>query len=161
VPLLSFTLAESAIKSWGGSQLDRHYVAASYFQSLTGEKNRRFVAAFKARFGADATAGSTVEASYTSVYLWVQAAREAGSAEPERVQRTILRQTFNSPGGIVAVDAGSRHLWQIPRLGKLRPDGQFDIVWDAGQAQEPLPFPSYRQREEWLQLLKSPPRALP
>ena len=35
------------------------------------------------------------------------------------------------------------------------PDGQFDIVWDAGQAQEPFPFPSYRLRDEWLALLRS------
>jgi len=96
-----------------------------------------------------------MQASCIAMHLWVQAAREAGSAEPERVQRTILHQTLLAPEGVVSVDPDTRHLWKTPRIGKVRSDGQFDIVWDAGQPQEPVPFPSYRLREEWLVLLQS------
>jgi urea transport system substrate-binding protein len=96
-----------------------------------------------------------LQAAYVGLHLWVQAAREAGSAAPDQVQRTILRQSLNAPEGLVAVDPASRHLWKTPRIGKVRPDGQFDLVWDAGQAQQPVPFPSYRFRDEWLQLLQS------
>jgi urea transport system substrate-binding protein len=56
---------------------------------------------------------------------------------------------------MVVVDPQTRHLWKTPRIGKVKPDAQFDIVWDAGRPLEPVPFPSYRYRDEWLQLLQS------
>jgi urea transport system substrate-binding protein len=155
LPLVSFSVAETGMKAWGGTRLGQHYAVWSYFQSLPGEQNRRFVAAVQARFGAERVTKDPMEASYIGLHLWVQAAREAGSAEPAKVQHTILRQTLNAPEGMVAIDPETRHLWKTPRIGKVRPDGQFDIVWDAGQAQEPAPFPSYRFRDEWLQLLQS------
>ena len=62
---------------------------------------------------------------------------------------------MNAPEGMVAVDMDTRHLWKTPRIGKVGPDGQFGIVWDAGRPQEPAPFPAYRFRDEWLQLLQS------
>ncbi|MBU1689983.1 MAG: ABC transporter substrate-binding protein [Gammaproteobacteria bacterium] len=155
LPLVSFSVGASEMKDWGGSRLGQHYGVWSYFQFLPGERNRRFVAAFQARFGADRIISDPMEAAYIGLHLWVQAAREAGSAEPAKVQFTILRQTLTAPEGMVAIDRDNRHLWKTPRIGKVRPDGQFDIVWDAGQAQEPVPFPSYRSRDEWLQLLQS------
>lgn len=155
LPLISFSVAEIGMKAWGGARLDQHYAVWSYFQSLPGEKNRRFVAAIQARLGADGVTSGPMESAYIGLHLWVQAAREAGSAEPYLVQRTILRQTLNTPEGVVAIDPSTRHLWKTPRIGKVRSDGQFDIVWDAGQLQKPVPFPSYRFRGEWLQLLQS------
>lgn len=154
-PILSFSVAETAMQAWGGARLTRHYAAWNYFQSLPGEENRHLQAAYQARYGAGTMISDPMQASCIAMHLWVQAAREAGSAEPERVQRTILRQTLLAPEGVVAVDADTRHLWKTPRIGKVRPDAQFDIVWDAGQPQEPIPFPSYRLREDWLVLLQS------
>lgn len=161
LPLVSFSVAAGGMKTFGGARFGQHYAVWSYFQSLPGETNRRFVAAAQADFGADRIIGDPMETTYVGLHLWVQAAREAGSAEPARVQRTILRQTLNAPGGMVAVDPETRHLWKTPRIGKVRPDGQFDIIWDAGQPQEPVPFPSYRLRDEWLQLLQSVEGAQP
>ncbi len=161
LPLVSFGVAEVAMQAWGGCRFSQHYAVWSYFQSLPGEQNRRFVADWQARFGDERMTADPQEASYIGLQLWVQAAREAGSAEPLRVQRTILRQTLSAPEGMVAVDAASRHLWKTPRIGKVRPDAQFDIVWDAGKPQQPVPFPSYRFRDEWLALLKSAEQVAP
>lgn len=153
LPLLSFRVAETGMKAWGGHRLRRHYAAWSYFQSLPGERNRRFVAAIQARFGAERLLKDPMEASYIGLKLWLQAAGEAGSTEPARVQRTILRQTLDAPAGMIGVDPQTRHLWKTPRIGKLRRDGQFDIVWDAGRPWQPIPFPSYRTADEWRLLL--------
>ena len=155
LPMVSFSVAEAAMTAWGGAQFGQHYAVWNYFQSLPGEQNRRFVSAYQARFGAERKTADPLEASYVGMHLWVQAAREAGSAEPAQVQRTILRQTLNAPEGIVAIDPESRHLWKTPRIGKVKPNGQFEIVWDAGQPQKPIPFPSYRLHDEWLQLLQT------
>ena len=155
LPLLSFSVAENGMQAWGGARLTQHYAAWNYFQSLPGEENRHLQAAYQARYGAGKLISDPMQASCIAMHLWVQAAREAGSAEPQRVQGTILRQTLRAPEGVVSVDAETRHLWKTPRIGKVRPDGQFDIVWDAGKSVEPAPFPAYRYRDEWLTLLKA------
>jgi urea transport system substrate-binding protein len=155
LPIMSFSIAEVGMKAYGGSRLSQHYVAHSYFQSLPGEENHRFVAAFQARYGADRVTCERVEDSYIGLLLWAQAAREAGSAEPAQVQSTILLQTLLAPEGMVAINPETHHLWKTPRIGKVRSDGQFDIIWDAGREIEPVPFPTYRLRDEWLQLLKT------
>jgi urea transport system substrate-binding protein len=161
LPMVSFSVAEVEMNAWGGSRLGQHYAVWSYFQSLPGENNRRFIASYQARFGAERMTCESLETAYVGLHLWVQAAREAGSAEPAQVQRTILHQTLNAAEGMVSVEPDNRHLWKTPRIGKVRPDGQFDIVWEAGQAQEPIPFPSYRLHDEWLRLLQFAGRMQP
>src|SRR5574338_418446 len=66
----------------------------------------------------------------------------------------ILRQSLPAPEGIVALDPVTRHEWKMARVGKVREDGQFDIVWNSTRPLEPSPFPSYRSREEWNALLE-------
>jgi urea transport system substrate-binding protein len=155
VPVLSFSIAEVELASMTTLETAGHYAAWNYFQSIPTVQNQAFVSSFRKRFGAQAVLDDPMEASYIGVKLWVQAAREAASAEPARVLGTILRQTLNAPGGIVAIDPYNHHLWKTPRIGKIRGDGQFDIVWDAGQAMAPAPFPSYRLRDEWERLLQT------
>ena len=155
IPVMSFSIAEVELSSQESLEMAGHYAAWNYFQSLPSPQNLAFVSRFRNRFGAQAVLDDPMEASYTGLSLWVQAAREAGSAEPSRVQHTILRQTLSAPAGMTAIDAETRHLWKTPRIGKIRSDGQLDIVWDGGSAVEPVPFPSYRLRDDWLRLLQT------
>jgi urea transport system substrate-binding protein len=161
IPVLSFSIAEVELATMNTFVTAGHYAAWNYFQSISSPQNRAFVSSFHQRFGAQAVLDDPMEASYVGLHLWLQAAREAGSAEPAAVRRTILRQTLNAPEGMVAIDPDTGHLWKTPRIGKARSDGQFDIVWDGGRPQEPVPFPSYRFRDEWLQLLQSADGARP
>ncbi|MFA6902481.1 MAG: ABC transporter substrate-binding protein [Gallionellaceae bacterium] len=161
IPVLSFSMAEVELAGMGIPVAAGHYAVWNYFQSITTPQNQAFVGKFRKRYGIHRVLDDPMEASYTGMKLWLQAAREAGSAAPVDVQRTILRQTLNAPVGMVAIDADSRHLWKTPRIGKVRQDGQFDIVWDAGSAMEPAPFPGYRFRDEWLRLLAQAERSVP
>ncbi len=154
-PVLSFSLAEVEVSAMSNTDMAGHYAAWTYFQSIASPQNQIFVKSFQNRFGAQAVLDDPMEASYVGLRLWLQAAREAGSAKPAAVQRTILRQTLNAPEGMVAIDPLTRHLWKTPRIGKSRQDGQFDIVWEAGSPVEPAPYPSYRFRGDWERLLSS------
>lgn len=58
---------------WNGGQLTRHYGVWSYFQSLPGEENHRFVNAHRTRFGIGRVISAPVEAAYVGVKLWAQA----------------------------------------------------------------------------------------
>lgn len=153
IPVLSFSIAEVELAAMPIGQLEGHYAAWNYFQNLPHAQNRSFITGFKARYGAAAILDDPMEASYVAVHLWAQAAREAGFADPERVQQTILRQHFHAPQGMIAMDPHTRHVWKTPRVGKIRHDGQFDIVWEADRPVKPAPFPEYRTREDWLRLL--------
>jgi urea transport system substrate-binding protein len=151
--VLSFSIGEVELAAGEAPGMAGHYAAWNYFQSIASPENRLFVERFRRRFGANAVIDDPMEASYIALKLWVQAAREAGSADTAPVQHTILDQTMSSPEGVVAVDPATRHLWKMVRIGKARRDGQFDILWESGRAIEPDPFPSYRTHAEWVQLL--------
>lgn len=155
IPVLSFSIAEVELAVKHASMMAGHYAAWGYFQSIQSPQNQAFVQRFRDRFGQQAVLDDPMEASYIGLHLWVQAAREAGSAEPVQVQHTILRQSLLAPEGVVSLDPATRHLWKMARIGKARSDGQFDIVWDSGRPLEPAPFPAYRSREEWSQLLQT------
>lgn len=154
LPVVSFSVEESGMLAWNGGQLTRHYGVWSYFQSLPGESNQRFVAAYRTRFGADRVIGAPVEAAYVGVKLWVQAVRDVNANEPDRVNPALLRQSIESPSGIAAVDADTRHLWKMMRVGKVRPDGQFEQVFASSAPLRPRPWPGYRSREAWQTLLE-------
>ncbi|MCX7184951.1 MAG: ABC transporter substrate-binding protein [Nitrosospira sp.] len=155
IPVLSFSITEVELAAKDTPSLAGHYAARNYFQSIQSPQNQVFVQRFRSRFGQQAVLDGPMEASYINLKLWAQAAHEAGSAEPVQVQRTILRQSLLAPEGVVSLDPATHHSWKIARVGKVRADGQFDIVWDSGQPLEPAPFPAYRTREEWSQLLQT------
>ncbi|WP_245728004.1 ABC transporter substrate-binding protein [Nitrosovibrio tenuis] len=155
IPVLSFSVTEVGLSAEEMPPMAGHYAARNYFQSIPGPENEAFVKRFRDRFGQNAVVDGPTEASYINLQMWVQAALEADSGDVAQVQRTILRQSLPAPEGLVSVDPATRHVWKIARVGKARDDGQFDIVWDSSRPLEPGPFPSYRSREEWDQLLKS------
>lgn len=158
LPLLSFSVAEGEMRAWGGAALAQHYGVWSYFQSLPNPENRRFVAAFQARFGADRVVTDPMEASYVGVHLWAQAVREAGSAEPARVNSAaLLRQSLAGPKGVTAVDAATRHVWRMVRVGRVLPDGQFEQAFASSAPLRPAPWPLYRDREDWEALMADLP----
>ncbi len=90
-----------------------------------------------------------IEAAYNSVYLWAQAVVEAESAEVADVIRVIRRQSLNAPEGIVSVDDETQHTWRPVYVGRIRADGQFDLVWKSGKSVRPIPYPSSRSHSEW------------
>lgn len=162
IPVVSFSVAEDGLQAIGTEAFHpNHYAVWSYFQSIPGEANRRFVAAFQQRYGSDRVTSDPVEAAYVGVRLWAQAVRDAGTPDPEQVNRAMLLQSMAAPSGIAAVDRGSRHLWKPVRVGKARVDGQFDLLWSSGDALRPDPYPDYRSRFAWAQLVAELSAATP
>jgi len=134
----------------GADLVAGHYGVGSYFQSLDSAENKTFVEHFKQRFGRERVLDDPMEAAYIGVKLWVDSARNAGTADLALVKNILAQQSIAAPQGIVAVDFNSGHLWKTVRIGRARPDGQFDIVWQSEAAVHPEPFPFYRSRQEWL-----------
>ncbi len=154
LPIMSFSVAENEVTGSEATQLKAHYAVWGYFQSLENAENRRFVTAFKTHFGAQRVTSDPMEAAYIGVRLWARAVTEAGNDVPAEVNRSILRQSRLAPSGIVTVDAASRHLWKMARIGQMQPDGQFRQVWATSQPLRPTPYPFYRSPHEWREAIK-------
>ena len=152
LPIASLTFAEDQIHVVGPERCSGHILAAPYFQTLDTDVNRRFVGAYKARFGADRPASMWSEAAYAQTHLFALALAEARATEPQRLGQAALRQTFAAPKGELMFDRDNRHVWLTPGIGVARPDGQFDIVWRSKVAVRPDPYlAASRFESTWLQ----------
>ncbi|WP_211110326.1 transporter substrate-binding domain-containing protein [Acuticoccus mangrovi] len=147
-PVASLTMAETEIATIGRAACTGHILAATYMQTVDNAENARFVAAFKARFGADATTSIWSEAAYMQVHLFARALARVGSADPRRIALDPLGDEFDTPEGRVRVDVDTRHLWLTPRIGIATGEGLFDIVWESRVAVRPDPYLAATRIEE-------------
>lgn len=148
--VLSYSLAEPEVKRIGTELFSGHYAVRNYFQSIENVENKKFITAFKQRFGQNRLVSDPMAAAYTGVFLWAQSVRAAGSVVPENVRKVLGQQSFKAPEGIVSIDAKSQHLWRTVRIGQAQKNGQFKIVWSTESPVRPVPFPSYKSKNEWL-----------
>ncbi len=149
IPVLSFSIAEDELRKLPVRTMVGDYAAWDYFQTIDRSENRAFVRRFQARYGADRVTSDVIEAAYNSVYLWAQAVVEAETDEVTDVLKAIKRQSLNAPEGIISVDAETQHTWRPVYVGRVRADGQFDLVWSSEKPVRPIPYPPSRTRPEW------------
>ncbi len=141
-PSMSVSIAEEEVKAIGVEYLKGHYAAWNYFQTVDTPANQKFVEAFKAKYGADRVTNDPMEAAYIMVYLWKQAVEKAGSTDLEAVRKAALGQTFDAPEGMVTLE-NNHHLAKFVRIGEVRDDGLFEIVYETKEAVKPLPWNQY------------------
>jgi urea transport system substrate-binding protein len=125
------------------------YAAWNYFQSLGGQENAAFVQKFKAKYGADQVVSDAIAMAYHSVRLWAQAVEEGETDDVAVVRKLIVHQSLSAPEGVVSIDPETHHAWRPASIGRIRGDGQFDMVWSTGIPVRPIPYPGSRTREEW------------
>lgn len=153
IPVMSFSVGENELRAIPPGDVAGHYAAWNYFQSISGEKNREFVARFKRRYGSERVTCDPMEAAYIGVGLWAQAVQETGTEEVLAVRDAIRRQSMSAPEGVVSVDPENGHTWKAVRIGRIREDGLFDVVWSSNTPIRPVPFPPLRSRASWEQFI--------
>jgi urea ABC transporter urea binding protein len=160
-PVVSFSIAEDELRKLPLPTMVGDYAAWDYFQSIERSENQKFVERFRKRYPADASDGTdrvtsdVIEAAYNSVWLWAQAVSEARSEQVGDVIRAMRRQSLNAPEGIVTVDEETQHTWRPVYVGRIRSDGQFDIVWNSEKPIRPIPYPKSRTHAEWESFLEN------
>lgn len=153
IPVMSFSIAEGELATMKTDAMAGNYAAWNYFQSIDSSKNHEFVDNFKKKYGADRVTDDPIESGYFGVKLWAQAVQSANTVDIPIVRRSIKKQSFHAPEGPVYIHAANQHTWRNVRIGKIRRDGQFDIIWKSLKPIEPIPYPSTRTREEWNRFL--------
>ncbi|WP_084688701.1 urea ABC transporter substrate-binding protein [Paraburkholderia oxyphila] len=137
--LLSTVVSENEIEGIGKDNAVGYYACMGYFQSLSNPENAQFVKAFKAKYGQNRVIGDPMECAYNSVHLWKRAVERAQSFDVPKVIAASLNLQFAAPEGQIELVA-NHHTAKRVRVGRARPDGQFDIVYESGVIQ-PNPFP--------------------
>jgi ABC-type branched-subunit amino acid transport system substrate-binding protein len=149
VPTLSFSISEEQLRRIDIRDAVGDYAAWTYFQTIDTPENHAFVAAFRKRFGQQRVISDPMETAYIGVKLWAKAVTDAKSVAPRDIRAAMRNQRFKGPGGEVRVDAESQHLWRTPRIGRVRSDGQFEVVWTAAAPEAPEPYPPSRTAADW------------
>ena len=137
---MSVSIAEEEVRGIGASVLDGHYTAWNYYQTTDTPENKKFVEAYKAKYGKDRVTDDPIEAGYTAVYLWAAAVKKAGSFDVEKVKAAAKGIEFNAPEGKVVIDGENQHISKTARIGQITADGQIKEIWNSGQPLKPDPF---------------------
>jgi len=141
-PVISTSIAEDELRSLPPEQVKGHYGVSCYFQSLASPANREWVTGFQEEFGHDRVTDDPMEPDWCLVHLWKQAVEKAGSFETEAVRQAFRSGLeFAGPGGTVRLDPKTQHTAKYCRIGRIRLDRQFDIVWESPEPIHPDPYP--------------------
>ena len=139
--LLTISVTEDEVLGIGGENLAGFYSAMKYFQSLDNPNNKAFVAAFKAKYGANAVIGDVTQAAYLGPWLWKLAVEKAGSFDIDKVAAASSDIEFTgAPEGYVRIHNSNHHLWSKLRIGQWQTDGQAKVLYES-ELIEPNPFP--------------------
>jgi urea transport system substrate-binding protein len=150
IPIMAFSVAEDELLTVPTENLVGHLAAWNYYQSLDTPDNKKFVEAFKKKYGEKRVTDDPIEAAYFGVYVWKAAVEKAQSFDVEAVKAKVLGLEFDAPGGKKHMHATNHHTAKPVYIGKIRADGQFDIVskYKDGALVEPESYSSYLPKEE-------------
>lgn len=142
-PVMSVSIAEEEVQAIGVEYLKGHYAAWNYFQTVDNPTSKKFVAAFKAKFGEKRVVNDPMEAAYIMVYMWAAAVKKAGKYDDlEAVKKAAYGATFDAPEGTVTMNT-NHHLSKFVRIGEVVEGGLFKIIYETKEAVKPLPWNQY------------------
>ena len=138
--MLTISVTEDEVLGIGGENLAGFYSAMKYFQSEDNPVNKKFVEAFKKKWGDKSVIGDVTQAAYLGPWLYKAAVERAGSFDVDKVQAALPGYVFkDAPEGPVTVE-NNHHLTTKLRIGQWQKDGQAKIVYTSAYI-KPDPFP--------------------
>lgn len=139
--LLTISVTEDELLGIGGENCNGFYACMKYFQSLDNANNKKFVEAFKAKYGAKEVIGDVTQAAYLGPWLWKATVEKAGSFDIDKVAAASPGiELKTAPEGYVKIHE-NHHLWSKARIGQIQSDGQFKLIAESPNLIEPNPFP--------------------
>ena len=139
LPVMSFSIAEQEAKAIGPSLLEGSYAAWNYFETLPDPINKKFVAAYQAKYPGEPV-DDPMAHGYLDVYAWAAAVKKAGSLDPTMVRKAATTLAFSDVGLGETKFANNQSLVQTAYVGQLLPSGQFKILWKSPAPIVPVPY---------------------
>jgi urea transport system substrate-binding protein len=145
-PVISFSFAEVELQTLDVKPLAGHLASWNYFMSLKNPHNFKWIKAYKTwceKKGIpdkQCVTDDPMMHAYIHVKLWAKAVEKAGSTDVDKVLTALEGLEINSPVGNYKVDEKNHHTWKPVYIGKIREDGQFDVVWKTQDWVRPEPW---------------------
>jgi urea transport system substrate-binding protein len=149
IPTMSFSISEPELELFKIDTMVGDYATWSYFESIDSRENKIFIKKIEDMYGEKQPISDATEAAYFGVYLWKQAAEKAGSIETDLIRKTLHNQAFDAPQGIIHIAQETLQTWSFVRIGKIRSDKQFTILYSSEKSIRPMPYPPSRPITEW------------
>src|SRR3989449_5981753 len=147
-PTMSYSFAEVELQTLDVKPLVGHLASWNYFMSLKTPENLKWVKTYKEWAKAhnipdkQAVTDDPMMHAYIHVHLWAKAVQKAESTEVDKVLKALEGLQIPSPVGPYKVDEKNHHTWKPVYIGKIREDGQFDVVWKTKSWVRPAPWSS-------------------
>jgi urea transport system substrate-binding protein len=136
IPVVAFSVGEEELAGIDTKNLVGHLAAWNYFQSVKNPTNDGFIKQWKEFIkNPKRVTNDPMEAHYIGFKMWAQAVRQAGTTDVDAVRQAMYGQKVKAPSGFTSVMNTNHHLSKPVMIGEIRPDGQFDVVW---QTKEPI-----------------------
>lgn len=149
IPTMSFSISEPELQLFNIETMIGDYATWSYFESIDSHENKIFLKKFEAMYGKEQRVSDAMEAVYFTMFILKQAIEKAGSLETDLIRTGIYNQAFNAPQGLVHIAQNSLHTWSTIRVGKIRSDKQFTVLWNSQKSVMPMAYPISRSIDEW------------
>ena len=133
--IISPITSENEIQRIGKEASCGHICTSAYFETVETERNKKFVRAFKKRFG-EQPIGREMSVSYDAIHLLANAYNRLSSIcwghnDVEKIRMSLKNLSFESLQGNVFIDGKTQHMWQWSRIGKISPEGQIQTIWKS------------------------------
>jgi urea transport system substrate-binding protein len=136
IPVVAFSVGEEELAGIDTKNLVGHLAAWNYFESVKNPTNEGFIKQWQAFIkNPKRVTNDPMEAHYIGFKMWAQAVRQAGTTDVDAVRQAMYGQKVQAPSGFTSVMNTNHHLSKPVMIGEIRPDGQFDVVW---QTKEPI-----------------------
>lgn len=132
IPVVAFSVGEEELAGIDTKNLVGHLAAWNYFQSVKNPTNDAFIKAWHDFIkNPKRVTNDPMEATYIGFKMWTHAVEQAGTTDVDAVRQAMYGQKVQAPSGPVEVMNTNHHLSKPVMIGEIRPDGQFDVVWQT------------------------------
>lgn len=148
-PIASLTTNEAEIAAIGAGAAVGHITAAPYFRTINSPANRKFLKAYKQKFGTVRDVTSCCEAAYCQMHMFAAALEEVGEMDTDRLHETLLGTSFDAPQGHIKIDPDNNHTYLQSRIARVDERGEFVIENKVRRAIKPDPYLVYPGIHDW------------
>jgi len=135
IPVVAFSVGEEELAGIDTKNLAGHLAAWNYFESVKNPTNDAFIKQWHDFIkNPKRVTNDPMEAHYIGFKMWTQAVRQAGTTDVDAVRQAMYGQKVKAPSGFIEVMNTNHHLSKPVMIGEIRPDGQFDVVWQTKEA---------------------------
>ncbi|NJD25719.1 MAG: ABC transporter substrate-binding protein [Betaproteobacteria bacterium] len=122
-----------------------HLAAWPYFMSIATPDNQDLIRRYRAWMRSEtALVTDPMIATRVGLLLWKQAVEKERTTRVDTVIEAMAGQRLLSPGGgMIMMDLKNHHLQRRTRIGRIRADSQFDVIWESPGPLQAIPFNPY------------------